>query len=351
MEFSAPTYRDTANAGSAVIPVVRLGNSNTTVSVTVYTGTNGTATPYVEYTPESVTLTFNPGITTRDFNVPLLNATNMFSDQTVQLELSNSVNASLASPSNATLTIANIYTSPGVLSFAQPSYAVSEGATNAVITVYRTNGSSGSVSVTLTTSNGTAIAGTNYGSVDATINFADGVTNQSVDIPVYQLTNAGADTTVLLNLSNPLGGTSIGGVNPEILTILNDIENFSFAQPTYSVLEGGVLSVYVVRGGSSTNTATVNYYTYSPPNASESNNQAVPNVDYIPTSGNATYASNVTQQSIPVQIPQGNVVNGPLNFQVILNDPTANSSTSLPGSNCILPGHEYSHDFERSHSL
>src|SRR5208283_3977068 len=47
LAFSAGSYRQSADAssGSAAIPIVRQGNPNNTVSVTVYTGTNGTAVP------------------------------------------------------------------------------------------------------------------------------------------------------------------------------------------------------------------------------------------------------------------------------------------------------------------
>ena len=65
----------------------------------------------------------------------------MFSDLTVSLGMGNATNASIDMPSNAVLTIANVYTGPGTLLFAQTNYTVSEGATNAAISVIRTNGS------------------------------------------------------------------------------------------------------------------------------------------------------------------------------------------------------------------
>jgi uncharacterized delta-60 repeat protein len=337
VQFSATSYRDSANvpSGYASIPVVRTGNLSGTATVMVSTGTSGSATPYVNYIPESTTLVFNPGVTTLYFNVPLLNATNMFSDLTVDLELGYPTGALPGSPTSATLTIANVFTGPGVLAFSQTNYVVSEGATNAFITIVRSNGSSGPVSVTLTTSNGTAIAGQNYLGVNSTLNFADGVTNQAVAIPVIQMPFVGPDATVYLTLSNPqpapnLGGPTIGGSNQEILTIQNDIENFSFGQPSYTISEGTALSISVVRGGPASDTASVSYYTYSPPNASENNGFAVPGVDYIPVSGTLIYASNGLQ-SIPIAIPQSNVVYGPLTFQIYLDNPnsTNNSPTGV----------------------
>jgi uncharacterized delta-60 repeat protein len=326
VEFSAPTYVDSANSpgGYAIIPIERVGNTNDTVSVTVYTA-NGSATPYVDYTPTVNTLTFNPGITTLDFDVPLLNATNMFSDLTVGLFMTNPVNTLIEAPSNAVLTIANVLTGPGFLTFSQPNYVVGQGATNAVITIIRTNGSSGAISVMLTTSNGTAVAGLNYAAVNTTVNFADGETNQVVNIPIIPQPSAGPDLTVYLTLSNPQpppgqGGPTIAGATTEVLTIQNEIENFSFAQANYSTLQSNIVNVSVQRGGPATNTATVSYYTVSPANASETNGYAVPYIDYVPVSGTLTFASN-QPQSIPISILQGKVVYGPLTFQVVLTNP------------------------------
>jgi uncharacterized delta-60 repeat protein/uncharacterized repeat protein (TIGR01451 family) len=341
VNFSAQVYNQSANApgSNAIIPVVRIGNPNNTVAITVYTGTNGTATPNVDYTPTTNVLIFNPGVMTNDFLVPLLNATNMFSDQTVDLEMSNPSNTIIGSPSSATLYIDSVYNGPGVLAFSQTNYAVSEGATNAVITVVRTNGSFGQVSVMLTTSNGTAVAGINYSNVQTTLNFSSGEVSQSISIPVIQQTNASPDLTVLLTLSNPQG-TTIGGAAQEILTIQNDIDYFSFASSFTFVDEDANAVLQVVCGGPATNPVPVmNYYTYSPPGAAESNGLAVPGVDYIPiTNGTLSFATNQTQ-TFPVTIIQGNTLytNGPLTFQVILSNATPADGVQIvsPGTNTV----------------
>ncbi len=98
VSFSAQSYRQSENVpgGAAVIPIVRIGNPFSTVTVTVYTGTNGSAAPGVDYIPTSNMLVFYPGVMTNLFLVPLLNNTNMLSDQTVDLELSNPVGGFLA---------------------------------------------------------------------------------------------------------------------------------------------------------------------------------------------------------------------------------------------------------------
>ncbi len=325
VSFSAPSYgqSESASSGNASIPVVRIGNPNSTVGVTVYTGTSGTATPNVHYTPVTNTLIFNPGVTSLDFNIPMLGASNLFSYVTVDLEMSNPSNTFIGSPSSAILTISG-NSGPGVVSFSQPGYSIvapASGQTNAIITIVESEILSNTVGVTFTTSNGTAVAGLEYGSVSQPAVFS-AQSNVFVYIPVYAQPNAGPATTVLLTLSNPSNGATIGGAAQEILTILNGIESFTFTNSPYTVGESnGTITLQIVRNGPMANAASVNYNTFSPPNTTEAEGYAQPNVDYVPASGTLNFAPNETFTTIPITIIQGNAVNGPLTFQVLLSAP------------------------------
>ncbi len=330
--FAAQGFRQSAAAGSAVIPVVRLGNPNTTVTVTYYTGTNGTAQANFNYIPETNTLTFYPGVLTNYFQVTLLNSQTTFQDTTVDLELEDASNAIVASPSSATLTIASSVTGPGFLTFSQTNYTVAENATNAVITVLRTNGNVNQVTVLLTTSNGTAIAGVNYLNATTLLTFLPGQNIATDNIPIIQLTNAIPNATVNLSLSDPTGGATITGLTNETLTIVNDIADFSFASSDYFVGEGaGSLSLTILRGGPTNVAASVSYATYSPTNASETNGYAVPNVDYVPTSGTLAFPPGETLETIPITILQGTNVNPVESFQVLLENASPGTQIGVPG--------------------
>lgn len=345
VSFSAPTYRQTANApsGNAVIPVYRLGDTNTVFSITVYTGTNGTATPYTNYIPTTNILTFEPGVTNLYFLVPVLNASNQFSDVTVDLEMDNATNVIPVAPDSATLTIAAIQNGPGYISFSQTNYTVyspATGTTNALITLLRTNGSAGSVTVVLTTSNITAIAGVQYQAVNITNTFPDGSDSpQIVSIPIYAQPTAGPNTALFLTLTNPTGGAVISGTNQAVLTILNDIENFSFTNSPYFVGEGaGSITVDVVRGGPVTSTAQVTLSTFTPPGVNESQGYALPGIDYTPITQVLQFNPNVTFETLSIPILQTSQLWGPLTFQAVLSNPTNVNSTDtniqigVPGS-------------------
>jgi Calx-beta domain-containing protein/WD40 repeat protein len=105
VQFSAATYSVNESGGTATITVTRTGGTGGVVTVDFATS-DGTATATQDYTPASGTLTFNPGVTSQTFTVPILNDTLDESDETVNLTLSNPTGgATLGTPGQAVLTI------------------------------------------------------------------------------------------------------------------------------------------------------------------------------------------------------------------------------------------------------
>ncbi|HEX6384464.1 MAG TPA: Calx-beta domain-containing protein [Anaerolineae bacterium] len=105
VQFSAANYNITEAAGTATITVNLSAPSGLAVSVD-YATSNGTATAPGDYTPAAGTLEFAPGETSKTFTVTVKNdGVSGESDEIVNLTLSNPVNATLGTPSTATLTI------------------------------------------------------------------------------------------------------------------------------------------------------------------------------------------------------------------------------------------------------
>jgi len=114
---------------------------------------------------------------------------------------------------------------PGTLAFLDAPYTDSETNTNhnKTITVRRSGGVDGQVSVHYATSAGTATAGSDYTDVAGDLTWADGdSTDKTFDIPIIGDTIFETDETVNLTLSVPSGGAIIGGTNPTTLKIIND---------------------------------------------------------------------------------------------------------------------------------
>ena len=114
---------------------------------------------------------------------------------------------------------------PGSLSFSDPSFSVNEdGTVEGAITIIRTNGSDGEVSVTLTPTNGTASAPDDYSSSPIIITFADGEVSQTISIPVVDDDVIEENETINLSLSAPAGGATVVGQDTAVLTIVDNDE-------------------------------------------------------------------------------------------------------------------------------
>ncbi len=104
--FAAPVYAVAEGTSSVTITVVRTGNPTGTASVQ-YTTSPGTATPGVDYTPVSGTLSFAAGQTFQQFSVPLADDGGRGEpDETILLKLSNPTGGvPLANPASASIVL------------------------------------------------------------------------------------------------------------------------------------------------------------------------------------------------------------------------------------------------------
>ena len=219
------------------------------------------------------------GITTASFTVTALTDLNLESPETVNLVLfGGNVGSSPSiltindvATTGTTPTPTPTPTSPSIFQFAQPNYTVAEGGV-ATINVTRTGGTE-AASINYATLDGSASsAGTaaDYTSATGALNFAAGVTTAS--FTVTALTDLNLESAESVNLV--LFGGNVGS-SPSILTI-NDVATtgttptptptptspsiFQFAQPNYTVAEGGVATINVTRTGG-TEAASINYTT------------------------------------------------------------------------------------------
>jgi len=131
----------------------------------------------------------------------------------------------------------------GVLQFETSNYESDEGGLAPAVVVTRTGGSTGVVTATFTTSNGTAVAGTDYVAVNRTVTFADGEDGtQFLTVPMLPDVLSGEpDKTVNLTLSQPGGCAALGTQTNAVLTIYDDD-----ALPGFTV--GGTVSGLIGTG-------------------------------------------------------------------------------------------------------
>lgn len=224
MAFQAATYTAAENAGSVAVTVTRSGGSSGAASVS-YQTTGGTATPGADYEGVSGILSWNSGdASAKSFTITLLDDLIDENNETVGISLTGASGAALGSPTSATLSITDNDPAPsaGSLQFSASGYSVNESGGSVTLAVTRSGGTSGSVSVSYASSNGTASAGADYGAVTGTLSWANGVGGtRSINVPVFTDALLEGNETVNVILSGPAGGATLGTPAQAVVTIVD----------------------------------------------------------------------------------------------------------------------------------
>jgi len=110
----------------------------------------------------------------------------------------------------------------GLLQFNPASYTVAEDGGSVTVTVERSGGSTGAVSVEYNTKSGTAIGNEDFVPDTASLFFADGETSQTIQVGILYDTIADEnDESFSIILSNAQGGATIGAAASAEITITN----------------------------------------------------------------------------------------------------------------------------------
>ena len=233
------TNDDTAPSLSIDSVTVTEGNSgtvNATFTVTLsaasgksitvdYATANNTASSGSDYTAiTTTTLTFNPGDTTKTFNVVVAGDTLDENDETFYVNLTNvNVNATIAT-SQGTGTITNDDSPPTVQFALATANSTNETQTNRTIALSLSAASGKTVSVIVNDlGTGTATGGTDYTNIGSplTVNFTPGATTANVTIAVLSDLLFEGNETINLSISSPTNA-SLGSQTTHTFTIVDD---------------------------------------------------------------------------------------------------------------------------------
>ncbi|MBV9470416.1 MAG: hypothetical protein JOZ57_14355, partial [Abitibacteriaceae bacterium] len=311
-----------------------------TVNYSTADGTVNPATAGSDYTPTSGILTFNPGETTKAIVVPVVGETAVEPNETFVVNLNNPTNATI-SRAQGTATILNDDSTtsnpqPGTLQYSSSNYSIGENGSSITVFVTRAGGSDGSVSVNYATSNGTAVAGSDYTAVSGTLTWANGDTSlKSFVIPITDDTLVESNETINLALSTPTGGSTLGTPNTAVLTIIDNDASTTPTTPTPTpistdpnapeisinnvlVTEGDttpVNAIFTVRlSAPSTQRISVNYATQE--------GTAEENIDYEALAGTVTFNPGETRKNISIPV-LGDAIDEPNEtFFLVLSSPS-----------------------------
>ena len=327
ISFTSPAYTVDETAGNVVIPIIRTSGSAGQITFTVMTVPGGTALPGTTNDYISITnvITLGDSITNTSVKIPVINNGIAKPDVTVFLLITNITGGASAGLTNSVLTIINDNFAAGHLQFTSTNFGANETGGAAMITVSRTGGSTGSISVSCASSNGTATNGLNFSATTNVLSWnASDVSPKTFSVPLLHDGLVTSNLSVNLRLFNPVinGGinnAALGSQSNAVLTITN-VDFYgtpTLSAANYNVNENaGFVTITVNRVGGTAQIMTVNYAT--------SDGSAFGNVNYTPVSGTLSFPPGVYSTNFIVPITPGNPpAQGPnTTFTVALSNPT-----------------------------
>ncbi|HWM65627.1 MAG TPA: Calx-beta domain-containing protein [Steroidobacteraceae bacterium] len=259
--IAAPTYNVSQASGAVAVTVARSGNDIGAASV-AYSTSNGTAMAGTDYTAVSGTLTWSDGDTTaKTITVPVNSAVTFSGKKSFAIALTDaSAGATLGNPASATVMISGGSTSSptpvtaGSLQFSTATYSVAQTIGTVSVTVNRVNGSGGAIQVTYTTTDGSAVAGTQYTAKTGNLTWADGDTGAKLfSIPINTSPTFSGNKSFAIGLSAATAGATLG--SPSIASI-SIAGAGAGASPPATGGPSKVSALQLVKQGGSNNTAT-----------------------------------------------------------------------------------------------
>ncbi|MFO0810356.1 MAG: Calx-beta domain-containing protein [Gemmataceae bacterium] len=345
LQLSASQYSVAENAGTVTITVSRVGGSTGAVSVQYATGI-GSATAGSDYTATSGTLTWADGDTSpKTFTVAILDDTIVETNETFPVALSApGGGASLGAPGSATVTIVDNDQptgSAGSLQFGPAQYLVAENGVSVAISVTRTGGSTGAVSVQYATANGTASAGSDYTTTTGTLTWAAGdAATKTFVVPIIDDTIVESNEAFTIALSSPVGGATLGTASTATVTITDDDQppvpgTLQFGAAVYSVAEnGGLLTITVTRTGGAGGAVSVQYAT--------ANGTATASSDYTATTGTLSWVNgDATPKTFTVPILDDAAVEGNETFTLTLTGATGGATLGVATATATIVDNDF----------
>lgn len=287
VEFTSTTASGVEATSPLTISVRRTGTSTAAATVVVKSA-DGTATAGADYTAVTTTLRWAAGdAADKTINLVLLDDRASEASETLTLSLSDVTGDTIGSNAQTTVTVGDF--EQGTLQFSAADYQVAENGGSASITVSRSNGSNGTVTINYATANRTATAPDHYQTKTGTLTFAEGVTSQTFTVAVVDNSLGQIDKTIGLTLTTPGGGALAGERLTATLTILNDDLDFTAVLTKITPTRTGV-----------TQPAVINLSQPSPFNSKSSLLQAINRIPELTITALTAAQSTAGIMTIPV---------------------------------------------------
>ncbi len=291
-------------------------------TIIAYETVTGTAIS-TDFTVASGTLTYKDGDKTNQIVVQTTADNVEEGDETFTVELSLTSGDVTLGTSVITVTIADDDIA-GTLDFDQFAYETQEG-TSVDLTIVRSGGSDGDITVDVATATGTA-SSSDFTEKSGTLTIAHGVSTKTVTIDTSADILPEQDENFTVTLSNPTGGASLGSVTTSTVTIRDDdaAGTLQLASPGPSVTEGEDAVFTVYRSDGTAGEITVDY--------TSSTGTATSGADFTAASGTLTFPAGVTEKTITVSTADDTDTESTEYFTVTISNPTGEASLGAVAS-------------------
>ena len=234
IQFPARTYTVNETAGQAELPVVRVNDPDTIVSVEYFT-VDGTATGGQDYSSASGTLTFAAGETNQTIAIPILNDGLCEALERFQVALTNATGGAVLGSMRLAIVSIQDNETPVQLEFT--TYRAREDEGSVLIGLVR-GGEGEALTLEYATVNGTALAGEDYTATGGTLTFEAGENLKLLNVPILNDGLKESNETFQLYLTNA-PAEMLGAAMTATITLVDNDPGCSsssnvngFARPT-----------------------------------------------------------------------------------------------------------------------
>ena len=223
-----------------------------------YATSDGTATAGSDYTADTGTITFAPGVTTQNIAVGVLADTTDEVNETVTVTLSNPSEVTL-NDATGVLTITDDDSAP-TISIADFTTSDETGVSHS-IAVTLSAASSQTISVDFATADGTATATNDYLSATGTLTFNPGDTSKIISVTIIQDALDETNETFDIDLSNSTNASISDATGTVTITDDEGTPTLTIADVTTADETAANLTATVTLSGVSSQTVTVDFTT------------------------------------------------------------------------------------------
>ncbi|QYR21031.1 hypothetical protein KZ483_25425 [Paenibacillus sp. sptzw28] len=289
---------------------------------------------------EPIRLYFVEGQTVMQLNYNITDDTLIEGDENFSFMLSDPEGATLGSNTVANIVIKDSDTpipGPGEFNLSSEIYSAGEGDGYANLTVNRTKGTTGEVTLyysVLGCGNFgcSATEGEDFlGGYSLSITFANGETSKTIQVPLIDDRMFEGDEKIQIYLSSASNGATIGDKSLGVLTIVDNEPQpiLTLESGTYSITENGSkLSINVLRENYLDTITTVEYVTGS--------GSAEASKDFVAKYGKLTFQPGQSTATIEIEVLDDTVYEGDETFSVNLWKPDRGELGSITSAQVTI---------------